>query len=175
MCRRRRKKRDPNEPADHALGRSQGGFSTKIHLVGDANGVPINCELTAGQAHENTSLEDLLNGIDEEMTSGTGEPVPWPEAMAGDKGYRADWIDEMLLDLGVTPVIPSKKNEDRNARPVEFDKERYRRRSIIEQLIGWLKECRAVFARFEKTAINYAGMIKMAFIQRYLKLLAPPS
>jgi hypothetical protein len=28
-----------------------------------------------------------------------------------------------------------------------------------------------VFARFEKTAINFGGMIKMAFIQRYLKIL----
>lgn len=175
MCGRRRKKGDPNEPADHALGRSRGGFSTKIHLVGDAGGVPIHFELSAGQAHENTSLEDLLNGIDDEMTTGTGEPIPWPEAMAGDKGYRAEWIDEMLLALGVTPVIPSKEHEDRDARPVEFDKDRYRQRCIIEQLIGWLKECRAVFARFEKTAINYAGMIKMAFIQRYLKLLTAPS
>jgi len=173
VCRRRRKKRDPREPEDHALGRSRGGFSTKVHLIGDAAGVPIHFELSAGQAHENTSLEDLLNGIDQEMTTGTGEVVPWPEAIAGDKGYRAEWIDQMLLDLNVTPVIPSKKNEDREARAVEFDKERYRDRNIIERLIGWLKECRAVFARFEKTAINYAGMIKMAFIQRYLKLLAP--
>lgn len=175
MCWRRRKKGDPNEPDDHALGRSRGGFSTKIHLVGDAGGVPINFELSAGQDHENTRLEDLLNGIDDEMTTGAGDPVPWPAAMAGDKGYRAEWIDEMLLEVGVTPVIPSKENEDRNARLVEFDKECYRRRAIIEQLIGWLKECRAVFARFEKTAINYAGMIKMAFIQRYLKMLATPS
>ena len=170
-----RKKGDPDEPADHALGRSRGGFSTKIHLVGDAGGVPINFELSAGQAHENTHLEALLNGIDDEMTTGAGTPVPWPAAIAGDKGYRAEWIDEMLLDVGVTPVIPSKENEDQDARLVEFDKECYRRRSIIEQLIGWLKECRAVFARFEKTAINYAGMIKMAFIQRYFKLLAMSS
>lgn len=173
MCWRRRKKGDPDEPEDHALGRSRGGFSTKIHLVGDASGVPIHFELSAGQAHENTTLEGLLNGIDQEMKAGTGEPVPWPEAIAGDKGYRAEWIDRMLLDLEVTPIIPSRKNEDREARSVAFDKERYRDRNIIERLIGWLKECRAVFARFEKTAINYAGMIKMAFIQRYLKILAP--
>ena len=142
-------------------------------MAGDAGGVPIHFELTAGQVHENTSLEALLNGIDQEMAAGSGELVPWPEAMAGDKGYRAEWIDRMLLDIGVTPVIPSKTNEDRDTRLVEFDKERYRDRNVIERLIGWLKECRAVFARFEKTAINYAGMIKMAFIQRYLKLLAP--
>lgn len=173
MCRRRREKKDPEEPDDHALGRSRGGFSTKIHLICDAHGCPIHFELSAGQAHENTSLIDLLNGIDDEMTTGDGEVVAWPAAIAGDKGYRAEWIDQLFLDIGVKPVIPSKENEDRDARPVAFDKEQYRRRNIVERLIGWLKECRCVFARFEKTAINFGGMIKMAFIQRYLKMLAP--
>ena len=51
-----------------------------------------------------------------------------------------------------------------------FDREVYRDRNIIERLIGWLKECRRIFSRFEKTAKNFGGMIKMAFIQRYLKL-----
>ena len=114
----------------------------------------------------------MLNGIDGEMTTASGEVVAWPVAIAGDKGYRADWIDEMFLEMGVTPVIPSKKNEDRDARPINFNKEQYRQRNIVERLIGWLKECRSVFARYEKTAINYGGMIKMAFIQRYLKILA---
>ena len=106
------------------------------------------------------------------MRTGDGDVVAWPTAVAGDKGYRAEWIDQMLLEMDITPVIPSKKNEDRDARTVEFDKQRYRDRNIVERLIGWLKECRSVFARFEKTAINYCGMIKMAFIQRYLKLIA---
>jgi transposase len=79
----------------------------------------------------------------------------------------------MLLDLGITPVIPSKQNEDREDRSVEFDKNRYRQRNIVERLIGWLKECRSVFARYEKTAINFCGMIKMACIERYFKILAP--
>jgi transposase len=87
--------------------------------------------------------------------------------MAGDKGYRANWIDEYLLNLGISPVIPSKENEDSNARPAKFDREAYRRRNIIERLIGWLKECRRVLTRFEKTAKNFGGFIKMAFIQRY--------
>lgn len=116
---------------------------------------------------------DLLNGIDDELKTGTGELVPWPRAIAGDKGYRADWIDDMFVDMGINPVIPSKKNEDRDSRAVTFDKDRYRRRNIVERLIGWLKECRSVFARYEKTAVNFGGMIKMAFIQQYLKILAP--
>jgi len=173
VCRRRWNKRASEEPEDHALGRSRGGFSTKIHLICDADGCPIHFEVSAGQAHENTTLVDLLNGIDAEMTTGDGEPVAWPVAIAGDKGYRADWIDEMFLKMGIVPVIPSKSNEDRDARPVEFDTDRYRQRNIVERLIGWLKECRSVFSRYEKTAVNFCGMIKMACIQRYLKMLAP--
>jgi transposase len=136
----------------------------------DGHGHPLHFHLTAGQAHDNTALVPLLEGADEAVVDGGGAPVAWPVALAGDKGYRAGWVDEFLLELGITPVIPSKENEDRSARPVEFDKEAYRRRSIVENLIGWLKECRRVLTRFEKSAKNYGGMVKMAFIHRYLRL-----
>ena len=106
-----------------------------------------------------------------DLVDGDGEPVAWPVALAGDKGYRAAWIDEYLLDLGITPVIPSKENEDRSARPVEFDRELYRQRNIVERVIGWLKEYRRVFARFEKSAKNFGGMIRIAFTQRYMRVL----
>ncbi len=115
-------------------------------------------------------LDEVLIGADEQLIDANGEAVAWPVALAGDKGYRADWIDTYLLALGISPVIPSKKNEDREARSVDFDKEAYRDRNIVERLIGWLKECRRVFSRFEKTAKNFGGMLKMAFIQRYLRL-----
>jgi transposase len=140
-------------------------------LLCDGQGHPLHFHLTAGEAHESTAVEPLLEGADAAIIDQNGQPVAWPVAMAGDKGYRADWIDEYLLNLGIRPVIPSKENEDRNARAVEFDEQAYRRRSIIEQLIGWLKECRRVFSRFEKTAKNFGGMLKMAFIQRYLRLM----
>jgi transposase len=137
----------------------------------DGEGRPLHFHLTAGQDHEAPALVPLLEGADHVVTDGAGEPVAWPVALAGDKGYRADWIDQYLLDLDIKPVIPSKKNEDRDARPVEFDKNAYRRRNIVERLIGWLKECRRVFSRFEKTAKNFGGMIKLAFIQRYFRIL----
>ena len=126
--------------------------------------------VTAGQAHEATALDDVLIDADEHLFDHNEAPIAWPVALAGDKGYRADWIDEYLLELGIQPVIPSKANEHRDTRPVAFDKEAYRDRNIVERLIGWLKECRRVFARFEKTAKNFGGMIRMAFIQRYLKM-----
>ena len=112
----------------------------------------------------------LLEGAEAQITDADGDPVAWPVALAGDKGYRADWIDNVFLELGIRPVIPSKANEDRDSRLVEFDREAYRRRNVVERLIGWLKESRRVFSRFEKTAKNFGGMIKMAFIERYLRL-----
>jgi transposase len=137
----------------------------------DGHGHPLHFHLTAGQDHDSTALPALLEGADCVVTNGENEPVAWPVALAGDKGYRADWIDQYLLQRGIEPVIPSKANEDRAARSVEFDRQAYRRRSIIEQLIGWLKESRRIFSRFEKTATNFAGMVKMAFIHRYLRLI----
>lgn len=114
-------------------------------------------------------LDTLLESADATLFDGEGEAVAWPVALGGDKGYRAAWIDEYLIELGIAPVIPSKENEDRDARPVPFDKELYRRRNVVERLIGWLKESRRIFSRFEKTAKNFGGMIKMAFIQQYLR------
>jgi transposase len=169
MCRWRRKKGEPDEPSDHALGRSRGGFSTKIHILCDGVGHPLHFHLTPGQTHESTVLDIVLQGADANLVDGDGHPMAWPVALGGDKGYRADWIDEYVLNLGISPVIPSKENEDRKARPVKFDREAYRRRNIVERLIGWIKESRRIFSRFEKTAINFGGMLKMAFILQYLR------
>ena len=145
-------------------------MGTKIHILCDGHGHPLHAVVTAGQTHESTALDDLLVGADETLFDAQGHPVPWPVALAGDKGYRADWIDAYLWDLDIRPVIPSKSNEDRASRLVAFDKATYRDRNIVERLIGWLKECRRVLTRFEKTAKNFLGMIRMAFIHRYLRL-----
>ena len=170
MCRRRRKKGDPEEPVDHALGRSKGGFTTKIHLLADGNGNPLGFHITAGQVHDSTVVDEVMikaNGL----ADSEGKPVAWPVALGGDKGYRADWIDRYLIDLGIQPVIPSKSNQDRSSRSVKFDNDRYRERNVVERVIGWLKEYRRIFSRVEKSAKNFAGMVRLGFVQRYLKTL----
>lgn len=136
MCIRGWQKGDPEEPGDHALGRSRGGLSTKIHLLCDGAGHPLHFCLTPGQTHESTVLNRLLEEADQKLANHNGEPIAWPVALAGDKGYRANWIDEYLLDLGIKPVIPSRETEDRSNRLVEFDRTTYRNRNIVERLIG---------------------------------------
>ena len=160
----------PTEPTDHALGRSRGGYGTKFHLLCDEQGHPLGFVLSAGQVHDNQLLAPLLDVVDQSLHSEDGQVMPWPHSLAGDKGYRALWIDEHLLERGICPIIPCKKNQDKNKRLVPFDKVKYKKRSIIENLIGWLKESRRIATRFEKTATNFAAMVKLACIHRYLRL-----
>ena len=49
--------------ADHCLGRSRGGLTTKIHVVVDARGLPIRLGLTAGQTHDGQIADTLLNRL----------------------------------------------------------------------------------------------------------------
>ena len=138
-------------------------------MLCDRHGHPLHFHLSAGQTHESQVLVELLEGA--EVVDHDDLPLAFPLQLAGDKGYRADWIDDYLLEQGIQPVIPSKCNQDREARGVEFDATAYRERNIIERLVGWLKESRRILTRFEKTAKNFAGMIKLAFIHRYLRLM----
>lgn len=42
---------------------------------------------------------------------------------------------------------------------------------MIECYVGWLKECRAIATRFKKLAVNFLAMLKLALIQRYLRMM----
>ena len=125
--------------------------SAKGEAILSTSSLPIQClYLTAGQCHDSMALTSLLDGADAEITDGDGKPIVWPVALAGDKGYYADWIDNFLLELDIQPVIPCKNSDHRDTRPAPFDRESYRERNIIKRLIGWLKESQRIFTRFEK-------------------------
>ncbi len=98
-----------------------------------------------------------------------GRPRQRPQRLAGDKGYSYPRIRRWLRAHGIQAVIPRRSNE-KPGRGL-FDKQSYRRRSVIEQCVGWLKECRRIGTRFEKLAISFVAMFTLAMIQRYLKLL----
>jgi transposase len=102
-----------------------------------------------------------------------GRPRTRPQRLAGDKGYAYAWIRRWLRRHKIEPVIPRRENEPvpRNGRVHGFDKDAYRRRSIIECCVGWIKSCRRICTRFEKLATHYLVMFKLAMIQRYFVLL----
>ena len=99
----------------------------------------------------------------------------WPERMAktilGDKGYSTPKVRACIKQRGAKDVIAWKKNETH--RPKRFPKSIYKKRNVIERLMGWLKEYRALATRFDKLATCFRGTIYLAMIYRYLDRLAP--
>lgn len=125
-----------------------------------------------GQAHESTQFEDVLNSV--RIAQPHGRPRCRPKRLAADRAYSNQRIRHWLRQHRITAVIPPKKSRRRPkaGRPVTYNPHHYRGRNVVERCIGWLKECRSVGTRFEKLALNYLMMIKLAIIERYLRLLA---
>jgi transposase len=125
--------------------------------------------VTAGQVHESTRLESVVATF---IASRRHRRRRKPRKLAGDKGYSVPRVRDWLKSQGIEPVIPHKDNEHARHDPaVKFDKRTYRQRAVIEQCVGWLKEYRRIGTRYEKLAVNFHGMLQLAMIRRYLKLL----
>lgn len=128
----------------------------------DNNGIPLGVLVTAGQSHESKSFEALMDTVSIRRRRR-------PDALAGDKAYSSNEIRAWLRRRGIEAVIPTRSNEARQ----KLNKRKYRRRNLVERCIGWLKCCRRVATRFEKLATHFLGMLKVAMIQRCLRLLDP--
>lgn len=147
-----------------ALGRSQGGFSTKVHLRADGRGRPITVVLTSGERHEQVALELLLDHGAIRRPA-RGRPRLRPRAVAGDKGYSSPTARTRLRRRGIRPVIPSKSNERHQP---HFDRDAYRARNRVERLINRLKQFRRIATRYEKRAVNYLAMLHIGMITLWL-------
>ncbi len=100
-----------------------------------------------------------------------------PERLAADKAYDVKRIRLWLRRHGIQTVIPPKRRRGKvkPGRPVAYDKAAYRNRNVVERCVGWLKEARSLATRFDKLACNFLSMVHLAFIRRYLRILAPYS
>jgi len=125
--------------------------------------------LSAGQVHESTCFQSLVATF---IASRKNRRRKKPRKLTADKGYSTGSIRDWLKQQRIGPVIPHKDSEAARWDPaVKFDERTYRQRAVIEQCVGWLKECRRIGTRFEKLAVHFHGMFQLAMIRRYLKLL----
>jgi transposase len=132
-----------------ALGRSRGGFSSKIHLKTDFDGHPIAFDLTGGEKGDAPHFPILL---------GLGPDID-PRAAIGDKGYASKANRKAARDRGIIPVIPHKTNEKN--KPAFFARELYKGRARIEQAVGKLKRFKRIALRCEKTKRNFASIVAL--------------
>jgi transposase len=130
-----------------ALGRSRGGFSTKIHVAVNGGGQPAKLHLTEGQRHDVTCAEILLENLE-------------PGHVIGDKGYDSDPLRNKIRSIGAKPVIPSRRTH----RIRRHDRQRYKLRNVVERFINRIKNCRRVATRYDKLAVTFLGFIQLASI-----------
>jgi transposase len=135
-------------PEKEALGRSRGGFSTKIHVAVNGLGLPVEFVLTPGQKADVTQGTVLLDGYQ-------------PEAVIADKGYDSDAFVAAIEAKGAEAVIPSKSN--RNT-PRAHDTYLYKERNQVERFLNRIKQFRRVATRYEKTAQNFLAFVHAAAI-----------
>jgi transposase len=165
------------EPPDHAIGRSRGGLTSKIHLVADGRGRPLSLiltpvltpVLTPGNINDTTMLAQVIDGISV-ARSGPGRPRTRSEIVQADKGYPSRANRAYLAARGIKANIPDRDDQiahrlrrgQAGRRPPGFDAELYRRRNLVERSFNRLKNWRGIATRVDKTARNYRAGILLA-------------
>lgn len=134
------------------MGRSRGGFSTKIHAIVDAKGRPLHVALTPGERHELIAAPELLDYAG--------------DAVIGDTGYDSNEFRAELKARGIKAVISSKPERKR---AIPKDRTLYRTRYLVEVFFHSLKRFRGIATRFDKTRASYLAIVHVACICLWLK------
>ncbi|MFE3776407.1 IS5 family transposase [Streptomyces sp. NPDC059122] len=163
------------EPADHAIGRSRGGLTTKIHLAVDVSFHVLAAVVTAGQRGDAPMFTEVMDRIRIPRTGG-GHPRTRPTRVLADRAYSSRKIREYLRRRQIPHTIPEKRDQaghrirrgSAGGRPPGFDREMYKRRHKVECRIGLLKQARGVATRYDKLAVRYEATVQLTLIRQTL-------
>ncbi len=163
------KKGGPEEPVEHALGRSRGGLTTKTHLICDANEIPLRFMLSPGQASDIAHAQPLLDQV--RIPGKSGRPRKRCRWLLVGKGYDAEHLRQYCDRYRVQPVIPQRtmKRKPKPGLPRLFDRPKYQQRNIIKRVFGWLKENRRIGTSYDKLARSFGAMVTLACTLRCLR------
>ncbi|NTT85659.1 IS5 family transposase [Tabrizicola sp. SY72] len=129
------------------IGRTKGGLNSKLHVLADAKGRPIQMFLSAGQTSDYLGARALLSLI------------PKAGALLADRGYDADWLRNALIDMAISPCIPSRSGRKEQ---IPHDTDLYRKRHRIENTFARLKDWRRIATRYDRCPILFLSACALA-------------
>lgn len=135
-----------NEKNGEGLGRSKGGFTSKIHCIVDGLGNPIEFVLTGGEVYDGVVANELLNGKNADF-------------VVADKAYDSNKILETISQMNAIAVIPPKSNRIVQR---EYDKDYYKDRNLVERFFSRLKQFRGIATRYCKRGKYFLEAVKLA-------------
>ena len=139
--------------SEQALGRSRGGFSTKIHILVDALGNPLRFILTGGERHDCTQAEALIDSFQFAR-------------LIADRAYDVNALLETIADSGAEAVIPPKKDRTEQR---DYDRRLYKERHLVECFINKIKWYRRIFTRYDKLARRFTAFLHLAGMLIWLR------
>jgi transposase len=146
-----------------------------VHLACDGRGRPLAMLVTAGQRHESTQLEPLLDAI-RVPRLGPGRPRKRPTHLIADRGYSYTTCRRLLRQRRIAHTIPERSDQQqlrarrgaRGGRPPVVDPVRYRHRNVVERAVARLKQHRAIATRYDKLAVSYHTWLVLAALLLWL-------
>ena len=129
-------------------------MTSKLHARVIGNGLPVQMELSAGQANDAPMAQLLLNDL-----------LPGTDVIA-DKAYDADWIRELIEDQDCRPHIPPRCHRYDG---ITYSRRLYKQRNLIERCFNKLKQFRHIATRYDRSPLNYLAMVKLASTRLWLR------
>jgi len=139
-----------------AIGKSVAGNTSKIHMIVDSHGNPVDFKITGGEVHDSKVAAELI------------ERTPKARYTLADKGYDAEYIRWVIEDGGLIPVIPRKSNS--KIGNDDLDKFIYKQRHKVENVFARLKHFRSIATRYDRLKRNFEGTMYLACAYIWLKL-----
>lgn len=133
-----------------AVGRSRGGLNTKLHVIVDGLGNPVEFLLSAGNDHDSVHAVELLQKVD---ISGSN--------VLADRAYGSKAIRTYITEHGACYTIPPQNN---NATPWPVDWWLYKERHLVECFFQKIKWFRRISTRYDKLDASFLACVHLAAI-----------